>query len=692
MINRHPIKFLVSFILIVVLFSSIACALSDFLPQATPTPAKPTTPTTAIPVPSSTPIMAPSPTIKIIAATPTESSTATPSPQPTQGSAPLTSYTNPSYGFGFNYPGDWILQEEPHFIRLSRGSLTLSIGFQRAYESLYIGPTGIGVGELQNRGSVYFAEQVIPRLNLVFEGKDKAVYYNDPSGIQIGSLMFFISLSDSNPDYQAIQISPQVQVEVDNIAASFQLSAMLYQPTGSAAGLLTYFNPLYGLEFSYPGSWALQQGANYAKLEAGTLSLSISFRRLVEQVELSPGSIGPGDFQVKGGFTFLGKRVLRAARVLNGKVKSVYYNGPNEIRVAGKDPAAGLAFLISLSDLVASYDTSDIPAEVQAEVNRILESFKVSFGVPDSCTDIATVNQDIIVTGGKSLSPGQVFTKTWQLRNAGSCTWTTQYDLVYIAGDLVESIPVARPASIAPGAAADFSLEITAPTTTGEHQGSWLLRNADGRLFGSGANAETPLSVEVSVGEAGVEAGLGEPTWRDTLDTARNWYLPSTDNVQFITGGGYLVMTALNAGTADEWNASYLAGIHNFYLEGIFKTGTQCSGLDRYGFLFRAPTPNSGYIFGFSCDGRYRLYKWDGANYTGLLEWTRNANILSGPNQANRLGVLAQADTFKLYANGKLLNTIIDSSYYEGQFGLFIGAPNTANFQVYVDEVSYWVK
>jgi hypothetical protein len=570
--------------------------------------------------------------------------------------------------------------------------LTLSIGFQRAYESLYIGPTGVGAGVLQNRGSVSFAGQTIPRINLVFDGKDKAVYYNDPSGIQIGSLMFFISLSESNPDYQAIQISQQVQAEVDNIVTSFQLSAVLYQPTGNAASLLTYFNPIYGFEFSYPGSWSLQQGANYAKLEAGTLSLSINFRHLAEQAELNPTSIGPGDFHVKGGVTFLGKRVLRAERVLNGKVKSVYYNGPNEIRVAGKDPAAGLAFLVSLSDLAASYDVTDIPAEVQAEVDRILQSFKVSYSMPDSCTDLATITQDIIMTGGNSLTPGQVFNKTWQLRNAGSCTWTTEYDLDYLAGDLVESIPVARPASIAPGATADFSLEITAPTTKGVHRGSWLLRNADGRLFGAGATADTPLSVDINVGEAGVETGLGEPSWRDTLDTARNWYLPSTDKVQFTTSGSYLVMTALNAGTADEWNTSYLAGIHNFYLEGIFKTGAQCSGLDRYGFLFRAPSPNSGYVFGFSCDGRYRLYKWDGVNYTGLQEWTHNTNIFSGPNKTNRMGVLAQGDTFKLYANGKLLSTITDSSYYEGQFGLFIGASNTANFQVYVDEVSYWVK
>ena len=184
-------------------------------------------------------------------------------------------------------------------------------------------------------------------------------------------------------------------------------------------------------------------------------------------------------------------------------------------------------------------------------------------------------------------------------------------------------------------------------------------------------------------------ASLGAPTWTDSMDSAGRWYLVSTDNVRFSIDNGYLVMKVDEGGGYDEWGLA--AGpVTDFYIEMTARMGDQCSGNDRYGFIFRAPDPSQGYIAEFSCDGRFRLYEWDGENYTGIQGWQGSSLILQGPNQENRLGVMAEGSTVKLYANGKLLGEYEVENYPEGRFGLVVGSTNTNDFEVMVDAVSFW--
>ena len=182
---------------------------------------------------------------------------------------------------------------------------------------------------------------------------------------------------------------------------------------------------------------------------------------------------------------------------------------------------------------------------------------------------------------------------------------------------------------------------------------------------------------------------LGAPTWTDSMDSAGRWYLLSTSNVTFTLDNGSLVMEVHEGGGYDEWGVA-AGAVTDFYLEITASTGDQCSGIDRYGLIFRAPDPTQGYIFEFSCDGRFRLYKWDGEEYTGIQGWKSSSLILSGPNKENRLGVMTDGSDVKLFANGKLLGEYAIDSYPEGRFGLVVGSTNTDNFKVMVDSASYW--
>jgi hypothetical protein len=54
------------------------------------------------------------------------------------------------------------------------------------------------------------------------------------------------------------------------------------------------------------------------------------------------------------------------------------------------------------------------------------------------------------------------------------------------------------------------------------------------------------------------------------------------------------------------------------------------------------------------------------------------------------MGILMSGGRMILYANGTLLGEATNNTYPSGYFGLFIGAPQTPNFTIRVDEMSYW--
>ena len=103
---------------------------------------------------------------------------------------------------------------------------------------------------------------------------------------------------------------------------------------------------------------------------------------------------------------------------------------------------------------------------------------------------------DVTIPDDTVLQPGERFTKTWRLQNAGTCTWTTDYDLVWFSGEQLDA-PLSIPLSgnTDPGQSVDLSVEMKAPDTEGTYQSWWKLRNPSGVLFGIGPNSDAAFWV-----------------------------------------------------------------------------------------------------------------------------------------------------------------------------------------------------
>ncbi len=107
---------------------------------------------------------------------------------------------------------------------------------------------------------------------------------------------------------------------------------------------------------------------------------------------------------------------------------------------------------------------------------------------------------DITYPDGAQVGIGSSFTKTWRIRNVGTCTWTTGYSLIFISGDRLSAPKsVALAGNVAPGQSIDVSVPMAAPNQSGRFKGYWALRNSSGVIFGFGASATENIYVDVKV-------------------------------------------------------------------------------------------------------------------------------------------------------------------------------------------------
>ncbi len=179
---------------------------------------------------------------------------------------------------------------------------------------------------------------------------------------------------------------------------------------------------------------------------------------------------------------------------------------------------------------------------------------------------------------------------------------------------------------------------------------------------------------------------LGTPTHEDKMQNPGAWGIYTSTHASMQMKEGYLALTAKNP---DGWTAWTLTPpkLINFYAEATLKPGN-CSRTDHYGIAFRVQSSNQGYLFGVSCDQEFSMSRFDGYQFTPILDWTSSSAIANG---LNRLGVMARGDQFTFYINGVDVGNAQESAYKEGQLGLFVTSLETSNFTVNAQELDYWV-
>ena len=135
-----------------------------------------------------------------------------------------------------------------------------------------------------------------------------------------------------------------------------------------------------------------------------------------------------------------------------------------------------------------SFDASNSiqrPSQIITVVPTPAPTAVVPVPKPSACVNAMSFQQDITITDGHQVNPGERFTKTWRVYNNGTCTWNSGYSLVYTSGDLMSGNTYYFPQEVRPGQSYDISVPFISPYTEGTYKGYWQMRGSDGRNFGT---------------------------------------------------------------------------------------------------------------------------------------------------------------------------------------------------------------
>ena len=187
-------------------------------------------------------------------------------------------------------------------------------------------------------------------------------------------------------------------------------------------------------------------------------------------------------------------QTVSAQLTLNALMTAAAQNNP-----AGVATAAVQTMAAQLTQSAQSQPTSPPPTTAPS-TSPPPPTVSPSPTVPSIPCDWAQFIADVTITDGSTMAAGTAFTKTWRLKNIGTCTWTTSYAVVFYSGEAMGGpSSQALTSTVAPGGTIDISVNLVAPTTPDTHIGNWRLRNASGTIFGIGSSYTGGFNVNIKV-------------------------------------------------------------------------------------------------------------------------------------------------------------------------------------------------
>jgi uncharacterized protein YkwD len=174
---------------------------------------------------------------------------------------------------------------------------------------------------------------------------------------------------------------------------------------------------------------------------------------------------------------------------------------------------------------------------------------------PD-CTNSAAFVSDVTIPDNSIIGAGETFTKTWRIRNTGTCIWAWDYVLTYYSEQRMGA-PDSLPLDITyPSQTLDISVDLTAPGSPGTYRGNFVIENPEGLIMQVDDDSRLWLIISVTNTAAATATTGSSPT-----STGNNTSEPSsgTTACSYATDRTKLTetITALNAYRAKNGLPAY---------------------------------------------------------------------------------------------------------------------------------------
>jgi hypothetical protein len=126
---------------------------------------------------------------------------------------------------------------------------------------------------------------------------------------------------------------------------------------------------------------------------------------------------------------------------------------------------------------------SGLPTVTPPQPTAVFTVQAPATATPQPCNKSLFVSETI--PDDTEFNAGDAFTKSWTFKNVGTCTWNTNYKLVFASGEAMggpASVKFSK--SVAPNDQITIQVPLVAPSTSGTYNATWKLQAEDNTQFG----------------------------------------------------------------------------------------------------------------------------------------------------------------------------------------------------------------
>jgi hypothetical protein len=299
----------------------------------------------------------------------------------------------------------------------------------------------------------------------------------------------------------------------------------------------------------------------------------------------------------------IGSGAVRTFWSFNERYEGLYYRANLDLSsLAGQD----VKFILYIG--AAGYATGDRALWGAPRITRGSTPPPTVTGTPPTPTATftpkpgtsacrATFVSDVNYPDGTVVAPNTAFTKTWKIKNTGTCTWTTNFSLVLVSGDKIGGSDSQKLTStVGPNTTFEISVNLTSPAANGSYKGFWQFKDDQGKLFGIGASGDKPWWVDIVVKNGvtpvpttpvPVTPGSSGGVFDFTANAANATWTSGAGTLPFPGGDGDIKGFAINLSSVKmETGATYTnpslltapQNVTNGFIQGIFPAFTVQSG------------------------------------------------------------------------------------------------------------------
>jgi Ig-like domain-containing protein len=220
-------------------------------------------------------------------------------------------------------------------------------------------------------------------------------------------------------------------------------------------------------------------------------------------------------FRLIGGILMIGALLLSGCGGISNDLAATLTAAPNDISTQAVGTfSAGLT-------ATAFAAPTDTPAPTATPMPTFTPLPTSTGGVAFGTAPVATAScyglsfvSDVTIPDNTPVDPGKKFTKTWKVKNSGTCAWDAGFKFAFVTGDAMGGETFTLPSSVTAGAVTDISVSMTAPNKAGTIRGDWRMSTAGGQFFGD------QVYVQIVVGGGAAATNTGSAATATSTATA----------------------------------------------------------------------------------------------------------------------------------------------------------------------------